>query len=603
MELVIKIGGEAGMGIMASGLTLCKTLSRAGFFVFGYPEYPSLVRGGENTFQVKISDTEVNSPSRFNDIVVCLNKATYEFSVDNLKEDGIVICDSSSFKIENPKHRIVDVPLTQLASLYGGDALMRNTIALGALLALLKIDFTYLESVLKDSFSKKGEEVVKQNIQLGKAGYDYMLSNYSSFINSLKFNLKPTLKEKRMIITGNEALAIGAVRGGLKFYAVYPMTPASNIMHYLAQKEIEFDILVKQTEDEISAILYAIGASFAGVRAATGTSGGGFSLMVESLSMAGMAEVPVVIFLAQRIGPSTGMPTWTEQADLKFALNAGQGEFPRVLLAPGDASEAYLIGAEAFNIAEKYQLPVIVLTDKFLGESFFSSKKFDLNAVKIDRGKTVFSDLPPLEKFTRFKRYAFTEDGVSFRPIPGVKNGIHVTSSYEHYENGFSTENFEIRAKMVEKRMKKLEMISEKEFKLPTVYGKDESDYTILCWGSQKGPAIDAMKKLNNNNISVNVAHFTFLFPINEKKINKFFSSLNKTIMLENNYTSQFAGILREYCGFTPDYKILKYDARPFFVEDIYETVKRISTSSVKDKEFRIIDIDKNDFLQGKRVL
>ncbi len=595
------------MGIMASGLTMCKVFTRGGLNIVGYPEYPSLIRGGENTFQIRISDSEIHSPSKNSHLVVCLNKPTVDFHKDQIEKDGAIIYDSSATKIEEGELRAdirkFDVPLLKLATDNGGDIIMRNTVALGASLAVMGYEISLLENVLAETFAKKGQQVIDQNVKIARAGYDYVMQNHKSAISSFPHKIAMKSSHKRMVITGNEALALGAAKGGLKFYSVYPMTPSSTIMHYLAQKELDFDVLVKQTEDEIAAILYAAGASYAGVRAATGTSGGGFSLMVETLGMAGMAETPVVVFLAQRTGPSTGMPTWTEQADLKFALNASQGEFPRVLIAPGDVEEAFFQSAKALNIAEKYQLPVIVLSDKYLSETYFSCEKFDTSKVKIERGKMITEDMKDLAPMNRYKRYALTKDGVSQRPIPGVVGGMHVASSYEHDETGFSTENFVTRAAMVNKRMKKLDMILKNEVEMPKLYGPEDAEVTLVCWGSHKGIALDAMNMLAKQGVKANVLHFVYMFPLDAKALKKLFKKFNKTIMVENNRTSQFAGVLREYTGLKPNFKFIKYDARQFFAEEISEAVKKLKDAGWKGKkEQHFIEDFAYDYLQATKV-
>lgn len=606
-EFTWKIGGEAGMGIMAAGLAMSKVFTRGGLNVVGYPEYPSLVRGGENTFQIRISESEIHSPSRNNHLVVCLNKPTVEFHKGHIYNNGAVIYDSAATKIEQGELREgvrkFDVPLLKLATDNGGDIIMRNTVALGASLAVMGYDIGLLEHVLAETFAKKGQQIVEQNVKIAKAGYDYMIAHYKSEIEKFEYKISKKNSDKSMVITGNEALALGAAAGGLKFYSVYPMTPSSGIMHYLAQKELDFDVLVKQTEDEIAAILYAAGAGYAGVRAATGTSGGGFSLMVEAMGMAGMAETPVTIFLAQRTGPSTGMPTWTEQADLKFALNASQGEFPRVLIAPGDMAEAFEHSAKALNIADKYQLPVVVLSDKYLSETYFSCAKFDISKIKIERGKIITRDMKELPPNTRYKRYAITKDGISPRPVPGVVGGMHVASSYEHDETGYSTENFGMRAAMVDKRMRKLDAIIKNETEMPKLYGPENAELTLICWGSHKGIAIDAVKMLEKEGIKANVLHFIYVFPLNAKELKKLFKKLNRTIMVENNRTSQFAGVLREYVGFRPDFKFLKYDARQFFAEEIAEEVKKLKGNGWKGKKVvKFIDDFEYDYLSAGKA-
>lgn len=606
-EFVWKIGGQAGMGIMASGLTMCKIFTRYGLNTIGYPEYPSLIRGGENTFQIRISSEKIHSPSKNNHLVVCLNRVTVDFHKDQFYPGGAIIYDGNTTKIEQNELNDIekfDVPLLNIATENMGDKIMCNTVALGASLALMGCEFAPLEQILKEIFKRKGEKIVEQNIKIARSGYDYLINNYKDEIKKFKYKIPKESGHRLMLLSGNEAIAIGAAKGGLKFYSAYPMTPASSILHYLAEKELDFDILVKQTEDEIAAILCAIGASYAGVRAATGTSGGGFSLMVEAMGMAGMAETPITIFLAQRVGPSTGMPTWTEQSDLKFALNASQGEFPRVILAPGDIEEAFFYSAKALNIAEKYQLPVVFLTDKYLSETYFSCERFKTNEVKIERGKIITEDLKELPPLTRYKRYLITDDGISPRPIPGIVGGIHVASSYEHDETGFSTENFTTRAEITNKRMKKLDCVIKNDIEMPRLYGKEDAEVTLICWGSQKGILLDAIKLLEKQGVCANVLHFIYLFPLNSKELEKLFKKFKTTVLIENNYTAQFAGILREYTRIEPDFKFLKCTGRQFFAEEIADEVKNLKQKQWKaKKEIHISDRFEYDYLQAVKVL
>ena len=416
MDFVFKIAGQAGAGVMTTGRALVKCFTRGGYNAVGYPEYPSLVRGGHNTVQVRVSDKPVNSPLMTQDVVIALNKDAVFYHMGSMNKDGLIIYDElidlSKFKIRDDV-KMAPLPLSKLTQEAGGTEQMKNTAALGAALAAVDYPFEVLEGIMKDEFRRKGEEVIAKNVSAAKAGYDFVKSKGVGATTKLK----PISDKRSLIITGNEAITLGAIQGGLKFFSAYPMTPASSILHYMIENERKFNLVVKQTEDEIAAMNYAIGASFAGARAMTGTSGGGFALMTEALGMAAMSETPIVAAIAQRIGPSTGMPTWTEQGDLRFALHASQGEFVRVVLAPGDVQECFFLTAKALNLAERYQIPVIVLSDKHLSETTFSTPKFDISKVKIERGK-LSKDLPAQEPMSRWKRYEFTDDGVSARALP-----------------------------------------------------------------------------------------------------------------------------------------------------------------------------------------
>ncbi|HNT60550.1 MAG TPA: 2-oxoacid:acceptor oxidoreductase subunit alpha [Candidatus Bilamarchaeaceae archaeon] len=595
MEFTWMIGAEAGAGTAVTGRTLTKVFTRGGFHVVGYPEYPSLIRGGHNTYQIRVSDKKIHSPVKKNDVVVALNRNGIIFNRDSVKKGGVLIYDSGvdAAGLKMPEGvDIFPVPIRQIIEENKLDQRMANTVTVGISLGLIGYPMDDFFLILEKEFSRKSREIVDLNIKAAKAGFDYAKKNFKG---NFKFTLKPISREKkRMIIGGNEAFAMGAVAGGMKLFAAYPMTPASSVLHYLAEKERHFNIVVKQTEDEIAAIEYAIGASYAGVRASTSTSGGGFSLMVESLGLAALSETPIVVFLAQRTGPSTGMPTWTEQADLRFALHSSQGEFLRVILAPGTVDEEFYLGAESFNLADKYQIPVILLSDKFLSESHFSADRFEWEKVRIERGEILSSIRKKLAPMERFARYKLTKSGISPRVFPGTPEGMHVATSYEHREDSFSTEDFEMRASMVEKRERKQKLL-EKEIPLPKIYGKKDAPISIICWGSQVLPAVDALPLLEKGGIHANVIHFSYLYPL-PKKIRKLLKSAKHTILFENNSTGQFAGMLKEFLSFRPNVLALKYDGRQFFPEEIAEAVENAHKQKFRRKKVRVVDMGEFEY-------
>ena len=590
MKLSVKIGAQAGQGVNVIGKSLAKCFTRGGLNTIAYPEYPSLVRGGHNVMQILVSDEAIHSPIKETDLVIALNQDAIFYHKDFITKNGAIIYDS---KIDAKKFkprvdiRLYAMPIAEIVEKAGGIPQMANSALLAAALSLVQYPIEYLEEVLTDEFKRKGDGVVKANIAVARAGYNYAKEN----LNDFHHKVKPASKKRKMLLSGNEAVALGAVAGGMKFYSAYPMTPASNILHYLIANERNFNIVVKQTEDEIAAMNYAIGANFAGVRAMTGTSGGGFALMTEALGMAALSETPIVASLVSRIGPSTGMPTWTEQADLRFALHASQGDFLRVILAPGDMDECFYLSAEAFNLAEKYQLPVIIMSDKFLAETYFSADRFDQSKVKIERGK-IASKLPKLAPNTRYKRYKVTDDGVSPRPFPGIEGGLHVATSYEHDETGFSSEDFENRVAQVDKRARKINTMI-KEIPGPKIYGDKNAEISLVAWGSHKLPAMDALSLLKEKGINANLIHFTYLFPVNKKEIEKAFSKSKHTIMIENNSTAQFAGILKEHADVEFDFQMLKYDGRQFFPMEIAQEVEKLAKSKFTgDKVIKVVDKD-----------
>jgi len=575
MEFTLKVAGAAGQGTAVVGRTMGKLFTRGGLHVVGYPEYPSLIRGGHNTYQVHTSDEKIWAPTKTTDLVIALNKHSVLFHKDKISKNGGLIYDSiidiSKYEIRKDI-KLFPLPLRKIVEETQADKRMANVIAMGATLALINYPLDFLNGAITDEFSRKGNEIINKNIEVAKRGFDYIHENFK---NQIIKEVKPVSDKRKMFVGGNEAACLGAIKAGLKFYSGYPMTPASSVLTYLMTNERKAKIVTKHTEDEISAINYAVGAAYAGVRAMTGTSGGGFALMTETVGLSAIAETPLVIFLAQRVGPSTGMPTWTEQGDLRMVLHSSQGDFPRIILAPGDVDESIELCAKALNLAEKYQLPVFFINDKFLAESQFSSE-FDFSKIKIERGK-IARNLPELEKTQRYKRYLITEDGVSPRAFPGEPNGQHVASSYTHDETGFTTEDFSKRVEEVEKRNRKVPHIL-KDMELPKFYGPEDAKVTLVTWGSQKMPCMDAIKKLKK----VNILHFTHLYPLDEKEVYKILKSCKKTIMVENNSSAQFAGVLREFTGWQPDFYLLRFDGRPLFPEEIIEKTEKLVKSKFK---------------------
>ncbi len=600
-EFVWKIGGEAGFGIMGSGLLFGKVFTRTGYYAHIYSEYPSLIKGGHNTTLVRLSEKHVDSPVLTNDLVVALNKFAVEAHMPHMSKSGGIIYDSKDSDIKDLKIpagvQLYDVPMLELAQKAGGDMLMRNTVAIGASLALLGYPVEHFSDIIKETFGRKGGAIVDINISAAKNGYDYIKSKYDVSKFPFKFTPKPN-SERKLVMTGNEAISAGAIQAGVKFFAAYPMTPASSILHYMAAKEFEHNIVVKHCEDEIAAMNMIAGAAFAGVRSMTSTSGGGFCLKVEAIGMAAMSETPVVVVLSQRTGPSTGLPTWTEQADLRFAIHASQGDFLKVVLAPGDMAEAYNVTQKAFNLAEKYQIPVIILSDKYLSESYSSVDRSELKAIPIERGKLITKDMKPLAQMERFKRYEFTDDGVSPRPIPGVIGGEHIASSYEHWENTFSTEHFETRKKMVDKRARKITLL-EKELEPPTLHGPKDAELTLVCWGSQKTPVFEAIDKLNAEGLKINALHFVYVHPLPKKGI-EMLKAAKKLVIVENNSTAQFGGLLKEHAGVSFVGSILRYDGRQLFPEDVHTHAKNILQG--KEKDVAVVDKEPVEFYTARFV-
>lgn len=571
MDFIWKIGGEAGFGIMITGLTFSKIASRVGYHIFDYAEYPSLIRGGHNTYEVLVCDEEVFASKHEIDLLICLNRQTYENHRHRLSHQALIIFDEEDFKVEDNDRIKINLPFKKILKEENASLVMMNNIALGASLALMGWDFGFLEEEIEKSFKKKGAGVVLANKKVAKRGYNWIRNNYPQYIKKLFPQKK---EEKKLILTGNDAFSLGSIVADCRFYAAYPMTPSSSVLHTLASLAEKTGMIVRHAEDEISVVNTALGASFAGVRSAVGTSGGGFALMVESVAFSGIAEIPIVIFLAQRPGPATGMPTWTEQGDLLFAVYAGHGEFPKIVLAPGDVEEMYQLTVKAFDLADIYQTPVIILSDKFLSESHKSTSydkflEFSRN-YQPQRGKLINS--VDTEKYLR---YQITEDGISSRLIPGIKGYFYQANSYEHLEDSHTTEEADQRKKQVDKRNRKIKAYLKTHFQGPKIIGDlNRAKIVFVSWGSNKGPIVEAMKLLKEEGNETAYLHFNHVYPLNREKLEPLFESNKRFVLVENNSWGQFGRLLRQEIGVEIKDKLLKYDGRPFWPEEIIKKLK-----------------------------
>jgi len=563
MDYTIKVGGEAGQGIQTIGGTLARVFSRSGFHVFTHQDYESRVRGGHNFYQIRVSDRPVTSSRTGVDILIAMDRASLELHDRELTPQGLAIYDSSHLQEKHDRPDFLDVPLVSLAEEHGGSELMSNSVAVGATLGMLGMDVDTLLEVLAEDMEKKGEDVVKSNQAAARAGHRFALQH----CDRCSFTLAPAGGGK-FLMQGNDAIGFGAVAAGCRFYAAYPMTPSTGIMNYMASRERDRAIVVEQAEDEIAAINMVIGASFGGVRAMTGTSGGGFALMVEGLSLAAMTETPVVIALAQRPGPATGLPTRTEQGDLLFALYTAHGEFPRVVFAPGNPEQAFLLTVKAFDLAEKYQVPAIIITDQNLADSQWTFDSFELGG--IDHHDYRLRE-EQLEKLPLYKRHALAAGGVSPLAVPGVSKHLVVTDSDEHGEEGHIIEDAETRIRMVRKRLfEKLPRVRE-EIAPPLRYGDGDPDVVIAGWGSSYGVMKEAVDSLSGD-VNVAMLHFSELspFPANRDfDYLGFLRNARTTICMENNAGGQFARLMRAETGYEFTGRINKYDGRPFLLEEI----------------------------------
>jgi 2-oxoglutarate ferredoxin oxidoreductase subunit alpha len=571
MDYSIKIGGEAGQGIQTIGGTLARVFARAGQHVFTHQDYESRIRGGHNFYQVRLADHPVMSSRDRIDIIVALDKESISFHEEELNENGVIIYDSESLKLKYDKPRFLDVPFLKLAVEQGGNKIMANTVAVGAVLGMLGINLDILFDSFRETFRKKGDEIITGNINAARAGHDFAVKNCDkcSFDAGAihEFPLQP-----KMLITGVDAIALGAIASGVKFYSAYPMTPSTGIMNYIAGKEAEYGIIVEQAEDEIAAINMAIGASFAGVRAMTGTSGGGFALMVEGLSLAGMTETPIVIALGQRPGPATGFPTRTEQGDLQFALYTAHGEFPRIILAPGTPEQAFQLTNKAFDLTEKYHVPVIIIFDQYLADCEWTFDKFDLEKIHYSDRRLKGEALSGLPDY---KRHAYTETGVTPLAVPGGSHHLVVTDSDEHDEEGHMVEDAGTRNKMLDKRLFKKMPLIKTEIEPPYFFGSDQPETVLVGWGSTYGLLKESIDMLMEKT-KIAMLHFSEIYPFPSTDKFDYLNVLSKsalTICIENNATGQFARLMRAETGYEFKHKINKYDGRPFSFDELTKEI------------------------------
>jgi len=567
VDVNVMVGGEAGQGVQAVGHILAKSLVRGGFWVFADQDYESRVRGGHNFFRVRASDRNVEAISEAVDVLVALNKESVALHQKEVVSGGVVVFDGDKIKDIGEGGDLFAVPLERLAEESARNKLMANTVALGVVARLLGHDFGVLSGVIQDYFGVG--DISRANVAAAKAGYDYAATNFQ---RALSYQMTPAGGTERMLLTGNDAIALGALAAGCKFMAAYPMTPTTSIMEYMAGKADELDIVVVQPEDEIAAINMVVGAAFAGVRAMTATSGGGFCLMVEGLGLAGMTETPIVVVEGQRAGPAIGLPTRTEQGDLEFLIHAAHGEFPRAVLAPATVEEAFWSTIKAFNLAEKYQLPVIIVTDQHLASSYATVGKVDLSKVVIDRGWLLSET--ELAKLGEYRRHQITDSGVSPRAMPLMGKTLVVTDSDEHNEAGHLIEDAETRTAMVRKRLRKLEGLRE-EMAQPRTYGPAQAGATLIGWGSTYGALKEAVDLAAKDGLGVNLVHLSELWPFPAQPTLRALQGVKKSFSVENNATGQMAHLLRAETGHQVTGKILKFDGRPFSPDHILRQLKK----------------------------
>jgi len=565
VEINFMIGGEAGQGVQSVGFLLAKAFSRGGYHVFADQDYESRIRGGHNFFRARVREGPVDAIDGPVDVLIALNQETVDLHGKEVASGGVAILDGETNGGFLGEGVLFAVPLEKLAQEKAGDKVMANTVALGAALSLVGYDLGTLDPILTEYFGEG--KVADSNIAAARAGYEYARAEYRGAFRETR----PVPDTRRMLLTGNEAIALGAIAAGCKLMSAYPMTPASSIMEYLAARSEDSDLVMLHAEDEIAAINTAIGAGYAGVRAMTATSGSGLCLMVEGIGLAGITETPVVIVDAQRPGPAVGLPTRTEQGDLQFVLHAHHGDFPRAVLAPATVEDAFWLTVKAFNLAEKYQLPVIVLTDQHLASSYTTVDPFDLSQVVVDRGSLFHEEeSSPSE----YRRHAVTRSGISPRAFPGLSHALVITDSDEHDEAGHLTEDAGTRVAQVQKRLRKLFGLRQ-ELGAPRWHGPGNAETTLIGWGSTYGAIHEAVDTLRREGASINMLHLSELWPFPAEVVLDAVSKARNSYVIEGNATGQMARLIKAETGRDVSGQILKYDGRPFTPAYIADAVRK----------------------------
>lgn len=562
-------------GIESTGEIFSIALNRLGYYLYGYRHFSSRIKGGHTNNKIRVSTSQIRSISDDLDILVAFDQETIDLNYKELHDKGIMIADAK-FDPKQPEDTnavLFAVPFTEIATELG-TSLMKNMVAVGATCAVLNLDIKVFEEVVQEIFGRKGQQVVDKNMEAIQAGFDFMKEKLGDDVELMELEKADGLK--RLFMIGNDAIALGALAGGCRFMAAYPITPASEIMEYLIKKLPALGGSVIQTEDEIAAVTMAIGANYAGVRSLTASAGPGLSLKMEAIGLSGITETPLVIVDTQRGGPSTGLPTKQEQSDLMAMIYGTHGEIPKIVLAPSTVQEAFYDTAEAFNLAEEYQCPVIILSDLQLSLGKQTVEPLDFSKVEIRRGKLVTEELPEIENKGYFKRFEVTEDGVSPRVIPGMKNGIHHVTGVEHDETGKPSESAANRNAQMDKRFRKVENI---KFNTPVHKNAphEEADLLIVGFNSTRGAIEEAMSRLEQDGIKVNHAQVRLIHPFPTDELLPLVKTAKKIAVVENNATGQLANIMKMNVGHAEKvYKLLKYDGNPFLPHEIHTKCKEL---------------------------
>jgi len=600
MRSIIQIAGESGTGIESSGHIVMKSLKKLGYFVTSDREFPSLIKGGNANVQINFSTKKIHGMSNRIDVSLGIDREGVLTALDRLKPGGILVHGMDRLKqavkdfdarAAQKNLKVIAVPARDIAIEEGGSVLMVNVVLMGVVWKLFGLDIAILEQEVHAKFGKK-PQLLEINVRCLHRGFAFAETDEEISKIAVENSGSQQFDQSHMIVDGNTALAMGAIHAGMRAYFAYPMSPASSILTYLAATAKKTGVLAKQVEDEITAAQTVIGAMHVGTRSMTATSGGGFDLMTETVSLAGITETPMVIVIAQRPGPGTGLPTWTTQGDVQLAIRSGHGEFARSVVAVSDPTSAFETIQHAFNIAEKFQIPTIVLTEKFVADKKETVEIFQQNTIPIERGLatpapdslikihsgdgthigTTQDEIATAQAST--ERFQKTISGISKRWIPGTNQVTYYANGDEHNEDG-SLDETEAAGEMIAKRIRKMEAIAA-SYPEPELYGDKNVDVTLVGFGSSKMAVLDAMQELQADGISLNYLHFTYLYPLKTERLMQIAKSANKFCLIEGNSTGQLGQLIAEQTDITFDEKLLKWNGRPFYVEDVVDFVKRL---------------------------
>lgn len=583
-DISLVLCGEAGQGIQTVETILTQAIKQSGYHIFSTKEYMSRVRGGQNSTEIRVSPYRVASYVKRMDILFVLSSGAIKHLEDRISEDTLIIGDSEHLKslkngdtdeegdqegdLNNKgKYKFMEIPLIETAQEMGG-LIFANVIAAGVLSCILKIPKEIFDGLISDMFSRKGVEILEKDLKAGEAGYGIGRELMESEAGGIELSISGNSEVRdELLINGTDAVGFGCLAGGCRFMSSYPMTPSTPLQGFLATNAHNFELIYEQAEDEIAAINMALGASYAGARSIVATSGSGFALMEEGVGLAGMTETPVVIYIGQRPGPAVGLPTRTSQEDLNLALYSGPGEFPRIIFAPGKLEDAFTLTQKAFNLAEKYQIPVFILSDQYFADCNYNIPSLPL--------EDVHDDDYLIKTTPEYRRYLITHDGITPRGIPGYGDGLVVVDSDEHDEEGHITEDLDLRTHMVDKRLKKLNQMR-KDAVPPEIVGPEDYQNLVIGWGSTYWPIREALENINrgNPNEKISFLHFKQIYPFH-KKVVEYLERAEDVIIFENNAHGQMANLIKLETGFEIQEKILKYDGMPFSVEEVEESLKR----------------------------